>query len=148
MAEMAGRAGWWSAWRARDWGRLCAQAGASLQRRFATEGELSPKAVADTVVRMLPDTIGAWLGRRLDELGWRAADARVTFDVLDGPACPPAIFVAGPRELVRLAVFGLPGQGLSYRDKHRQDIYQQLCSQIMSNAVDSSSLQAVARRGP
>lgn len=36
--------------------------------------------------------------------------------------------------------------GLSYRDKHRQDIYQQLCSQIMSIAVDSTSLQSVASR--
>ena len=38
--------------------------------------------------------------------------------------------------------------GISYRDKHRQDIYQQLCSQIMSGAVDDVSLRAVAARAP
>ena len=34
--------------------------------------------------------------------------------------------------------------GISHRDKHREDIYQQLCSQIMSGAVDDVSLRAVA----
>lgn len=36
--------------------------------------------------------------------------------------------------------------GISYRDKHRQDIYQQLCSEIMRSAVDTTSLQAIAGR--
>jgi hypothetical protein len=43
-------------------------------------------------------------------------------------------------------LFGLPGQGLSYRDRRRQDLYQQFCAEIFSSAVDSDSLRTAARR--
>jgi hypothetical protein len=83
--------------------------------------------------------------RHLSELGWLSADATIPDDVLDRSDCPLKLSDCG-REFLRLAVFGLPGQGLAYRDKHRQDIYQQLSAQIMSSAVDTASLQSVAAR--
>ncbi len=107
--------------------------------------ELTPRATARAVADALPHSLGCWLLDRLDRLGWLDPRARIPFDILDGSSCPPE-FRGGRRELVRLAVFGLPGQGLASRDRHRQDVYQQLCAQIMSSAVDPASLVSVARR--
>lgn len=128
-----------------DWSRLCKEADAALRRRLAAERALSPEDVARTVAGALPKPLGDRLLRYLMACGWLAPDATVPFDVLTSPACPNEL--AGPwREVVRLALFGVPGQGIPYRDKHRQDVYQQLCSQIMSSAVDTESLRGIVQR--
>lgn len=128
-----------------DWGCFHARAAANLRRRYAATPELTPRMVAETVAAALPRSLSDGLLRRLTQLGWLSADATIRFDVLDGPRCPRE-FRGNRRALVRLAVFGLPGQGVPYREKHRQDVYQQLCSEIMSAAVDEASLQSTATR--
>ncbi|MCK4342085.1 MAG: hypothetical protein KAY37_10225 [Phycisphaerae bacterium] len=128
-----------------DWSRLSRLATVALERRLAAAREMSPLCAARTVAELLPPALGRALLRRLAKLGWLTPDAVIPFDILDGPDCPPE-FRNGSRELARLAVFGLPGQGLASRDKHRQDVYQQFCAQIMSSAVDTVSLQSVAAR--
>lgn len=128
-----------------DWRRMRTDAAAALAHRLRTTPQLSPREVAITVSAALPHPLGMWLLRRLEELGWLAPEAAVPFDILDGPGCPRP-FRGGWREIVRLAVFGLPGQGLASRDKHRWDIYQQLCAEIMRGAVDTVSLRSIADR--
>ena len=130
---------------AREWADYYARGTLALERRFAEQGALEPRMAAMTVARALPRDVGAWLLHHLRRLGWLSSRAVIPADVLDGPACPPD-FRGPPRAVARLAVFGLPGQGVPYREKHRQDIYQQLCAQIMSSAVDDVSLKAVAAR--
>lgn len=116
-----------------------------LWARAIVRGELSPRTVAATVVEVLPRSLGRSVWGELAARGWLARDARVPCDALDPSHCPPAF--RGPvNALMRLAVFGLPGQGLSSRDKHRDGIYQQLCAEILRTAVDTQSLQTVARR--
>lgn len=128
-----------------DWGRFCARATAALEQRHGESPVLSPRCIAETVAEVLPYPLGRVLLRRLRRLGWLVPQAVIPFDILDGPDCPAG--VGGTwREVVRLAVFGLPGQGVPYREKHRQDVYQQLCSEILSTAVDLASLQSVAAR--
>ena len=124
---------------------LRARVTTALRRRLARARELSPRAAARIVAAAVPAALGVWLLRRLEEMGWLARDAVVPFDVLDRPDCPSDLGGVA-RELVRLAVFGLPGQGLAARDKRRWDVYQQLCAEIMSTAVDTASLRAVAAR--
>lgn len=128
-----------------DWARWWRRAACALQRELDARGELRPEEVAQTVTGALPDPVGPVLLHRLERLGWLAADAQLPFDLLDGPACPRE-FSGASREVVRLAVFGLPGQGLAARDKRRQDVYQQICADIMRSAVDERSLEAVAAR--
>jgi len=128
-----------------DWNRLTRCAREALERRFAVTGELTPQAVAAAVIGVLPRRLGRLLWNQLKQFGWLEPDKTIPFDVLDGADCPPA-FSGDRRELVRLAVFGLPGQGLAARDRRRHDLHQQLCAQIMSSAVDEVSLQAVAAR--
>jgi hypothetical protein len=128
-----------------DWGSLHARATAALQARYATTCVLSPRQIAQTVADVLPKSLRDRLLQCLAGLGWLCTSATIPFDVLDGPDGPPKL--AGDlRELARLAIFGLPGQGVPYREKHREDIYQQLCSEIMSAAVDDVSLQSIALR--
>lgn len=127
------------------WAAYCDAAVAALKRRFAEAGELPPAAVARIVAGVLPRRHRAWLLSRLRRLGWLDARSVVPCDALDFPQCPFE-FRGALRELARLAVFGLPGQGVPYREKHRQDVYQQLCAQILSGAVDTASLQSVAAR--
>jgi hypothetical protein len=101
--------------------------------------------IAETVAAALPKTLGNSLLRQLAKRGWLAPEAVIPFDILDGADCPPGLR-GDRRELARLAMFGPPGQGQPYREKHRQDIYQELCSEIMSTAVDEASLHGVAAR--
>jgi len=118
---------------------------AALTARLAGGLTLSPNELARTVADALPPAVGRWLLARLEAHGWLRPRAVIPFDVLDGPNCPPE-FRGRLREVVRLAVFGPPGQGLPWRDKHRMDVYQQLCAEILREAVDTYSLQAVSQR--
>jgi hypothetical protein len=124
---------------------LLTRACAALLTRLAVAPVLTPTQLAATVAATLPPRLGRWLLRRLAAHGWLRSAAIVPFDILDGPACPPEF--RGPlHAVVRLAIFGPPGQGLPWRDKHRMDVYQQLCAEIMREAVDSYSLQAASQR--
>lgn len=128
-----------------DWEELCGHATAALLVRSGRNPQLAPRAAAAAVAAVLPPAARRWLLSELHRLGWLRSTCLLDFDVLDGPRCPPP-FNGPQRELVRLAVFGLPGQGLSHRDRRRQDVYQRLCAQIMSSAVDTASLRSVAAR--
>lgn len=125
-----------------DCAEFCIAAHAALLRQFAETPSMWPRDVARTVAGELPRSRAAALLRELHRRGWTRANARVPMDAMEGIDCPSGV----RPPLARLAVFGLPGQGLSSRDKHRQGIYSQLCAQIMSGAVDTASLDAVSRR--
>jgi hypothetical protein len=129
----------------RRWAEYAARAAGVLRAQFYARAELSPREVAATVARALPRPLRSWLLAALRRQNWLNSRAVVPADILDDPACLPE-FRGAAREVIRLAVFGLPGQGVPYRDKHRQDIFQELCSQIMSVAVDEASLRHVAAR--
>ncbi len=128
-----------------DWHTLHQQARTALGRRLRPGTALPPGDVARCVAAALPPVVGRWLLRRFAAHGWLAAEARVPADVLDSAACPRE-FAGAPREVVRLALFGPGGQGLAWRDRHRHDVYQQLCAEILRSAVDLVSLQNVASR--
>jgi len=128
-----------------DWRRLRKEAVAALRRRFASRGWLTPAAAAATVMAVLPKPLRRRFLRCFGKLGWLEPRAVVPFDVLERPDCPPLLRGPG-RELARLALFGLPGQGVPYREKRRQDLYQQFCSEIMRTAVDTESLRGIAER--
>lgn len=128
-----------------DWAGLCDRARANLLHDLAARGVLSPRDVARAVVAVLPRPLGRWFWGRLTDLGWLDPQAIVPFDVLDGPSCP-ADLRGACRPLVRLALFGPPGQGLAWRDRHRHDVFQQLCAEIMRDAVDLVSLEHVSQR--
>ena len=115
-----------------------------LAHRLRRTGELSPLEAAATVAGVLPPELGHWLLRRLDALGWLAPTAQIPFDILDSVGCPPE-FRGSRCEVVRLAVFGLPGQGRPDY-KHREASYQTICAQIVREAHDLNQLSIVATR--
>ncbi len=127
------------------WAWWVALASAALQTAFARQPELSPRQVAEVVADALPARVGGWLLVRLRRLDLLRPEVQPPVDLFDRPDRPAGVT---PRriELLRLAVFGLPGQGLSSRDKRRDGLYQQLCAEIMRSAVDSHSLKTVATR--
>lgn len=125
--------------------RWCAEAEGALQRALGAGGVLTPAGVATAVTGVLPARLRRRLRRQLWRLGWLSPTARISLVSLDASVRPAGLRgVAAP--LLGLAVFGLPGQGMPARDRRRQDVYQQLTAEIMREAVDSASLQAVARR--
>ena len=127
-----------------DWPQVVARAARRLASRMERARELTPPEVAQTVAAALPNGMGGWLLERLDALGWLASGARLPFDLLDLPACPPE-FRGARREVVRLAVFGLPGEGRP-DFKHREATYQTICAQIVREASDMAQLATVATR--
>jgi hypothetical protein len=128
-----------------DWPHLRERAAEAVLRRLTVRGELRPRQVVEIVVATLPTEVGEWLTRRLAALGWLETGARVPFDVLDSPSCPPDLR-DGRRELVRLAVFGVPGEGARSDAKRREAIYQQRCAEIMRETRDLESLSYTAAR--
>jgi len=121
------------------------RAAEALLRRLTACGELLPRQVVEIVAATLPTDVGDWLTRRLAALGWLESQARVPFDVLDSSACPPDL-CDGRRELVRLAVFGVPGEGVRSDAKRREAVYQQRCAEIMRETRDLESLSYAAAR--
>jgi phage shock protein A len=128
-----------------DWPHLLERAAGHVLRQLARSRELSPAQVAAIVTAALPADVARWLRRRLDELGWLDPAAHIPFDVLDSASCPPDLR-AGPRELVRLAVFGVPGEGHRFDAKRREAIYQQRCAEITREMRDLESLSYAASR--
>ena len=128
-----------------DWPRLVERSADAVCRQLAACGELAARQVAGVVVATIPPDIGKWLVKRLAGLGWLEPDARIPFDVLDSPACPPDLH-GGRRELVRIAVFGVPGEGQRADAKRREAIYQQRCAEILREMRDLESLSYAAAR--
>ncbi len=128
-----------------DWPHLVERAAEAILQRLNTRGELLPREVAEIVAAALPREIGDWLVGRLECLGWLEPGARVPFDVLDLTDCPRDLR-GGRRELVRLAVFGVPGEGARSDAKRREAIFQQRSSEIMRELRDLESLSYAAAR--
>ena len=127
-----------------DWPEQCARATGALRRRLRREGMLTPREVAETVTGALPAALGQWLSAKLASLGWLSSQARVPFDILDSQQCPAGL--DGPvREVARLAIFGLPGEGRP-DFKHRDAIYQQICALVMRDASNPGALANAATR--
>jgi hypothetical protein len=126
----------------RAWDPLVAAARAALLRRSASA--VTPRRVAATVARALPPELGGRLWRALGACGWLSARARVPFDAV-ARARPPGL-ERWPAALVELAVFGVGGQGLSFRDRRREDLFQQFSAEITRGAVDVDSLNVLAGR--
>jgi hypothetical protein len=127
-----------------DWPRLYERAASVLEHRLRQERELPPQRVAETVAAALPLTLGQWLLQTLEARGWLTTEARLSFDLLDSEACP-AEFRGPMREVARLAVFGLPGQGRP-DFKHREATCQQICAEITREASSLARLQGAATR--
>ena len=127
-----------------DWPVLLARAAAALQTRFAA-GELSPHQLAQTVAASLPKLLGNELYRTLADLGWLEPEARIPCDVLDSAACPLELD-APRRELLRLALFGLPGQGRPADYRHREAVYERCCANIRRETRDWPSLSRAGAR--
>ncbi|RMF70853.1 MAG: hypothetical protein D6744_18845 [Planctomycetota bacterium] len=111
-------------------------------RRFEQQPELSPAQVARTVARAIGRGRGARLLRRLRAAGLLRDNARVAPEDLD------ALAAAQPddRGLLRLALFGLPGQGHSSEWKNREAIFEQRSAEIMRESRDLESLRYAASR--
>ena len=122
--------------------RALAFAAAALSRRFAARPELSPAQVARTVARSIGRTDGAALLRRLRAAGLLRPAARVACDALDSlaPSAP------AERGILRLALFGLPGQGQTSDWKNREAIYEQRSAEVMRESRDLESLRYAASR--
>ena len=126
------------------WPRLRERAASAVAGRLRRQQSLTPPELAATVAGALPVSLGRWLLAALRSAGWLEPRARIPFDILEDSACPAEL--RGPmREVVRLAIFGLPGQGRP-EFKHRDSAYQQICSQIVREASDLPTLSAAAGR--
>jgi len=111
---------------------------------------LSPREVAGIVAGALPAEIGAWVYKKAQSLGWLDAGARIPIgrretDVISRIEVP-AKYRGGGREILRLAVFGIPGEGARSESRRREAIFQQRCSEIMREARDPESLAYVGGR--
>lgn len=114
----------------------------ALAARARHRRELSFQSVQATVLHAVPRPLRRQL---LAALRAKPLPQPLPFDYLDRPDCP-AVLRGDLRPLAQLALFGLPGQGMAWRDKHRDDVFQRLSSQIMTSAVDPVSLQSIASR--
>lgn len=128
-----------------DWGSITRQAGQRLVRELKRDGELSPGRWARIVARCAPRAAAARVLVALRRLGWHRSDARIAHDALEAGDCPlPHAPVQ--RAWLRLAVFGLPGQGFSTDHKNREAIFEQRCAEILRESRDLESLQMAAAR--
>lgn len=128
-----------------DWPQLTLRAAQCLQKRHERSPSLSPRDVAATVTAVLPRAVRRAWRSTLRRLGWLDPAARLTIDLVDGPAWP-AVFRGPARELARLAVFGLPGQGGAAEHRHRMAIYDRICGQLIRATHDLPTLQHAARQ--
>jgi len=125
------------------WGNLLLRAHRRLERRARRLGEMSPRRMAVTVLAVLPKAQGRKAYAWLQWNRWLDPAARLPCDVFDHAILPLS---PGAREILRLAVFGLPGQGRNTDYKHREALYQIRCAEIMREARDLKSLAAAAQR--
>jgi hypothetical protein len=128
-----------------DWPHLIERAANAVCRELVTRGELLPHELAKTVAAALPAEVARWLLGRLERLGWVTPQARVPFDILDSSACPHDLS-GGRRELLRIAAFGVPSEGVRSDAKRREAIFQQRCSEIMRETRNLESLAHAAAR--
>ncbi len=122
------------------WCKLYECASDRLTSALSASGSLSPTSAARLVLSLLPARLATAVERRWMARGWMRDDAIVPLDALDDQR------PGGRTRFLQLALFGPPGQGQPYREKHRMDVYQRLCAEIMTLGVDSASLDRVASR--
>jgi hypothetical protein len=126
------------------WPDYVAAATRTLHAAAARDGALTFAECAALTLGVLPPPLAGALRSRLAALGW--LDARdLPVDILDDDHCPLDLR-DGRRELVRLALFGPPGQGRPTETKQREAVYQMLCAEIAREATDLPTLRAVASR--
>ena len=130
---------------AADWPRLVARASEALLEAMRLRGSLSPLQNAVLVARQLPRYAACRLIGSLRVLGWLKAEARIPFDVFERENCPISLG-PGEREIWRLAVFGVCGQGNLSDAKRREAVFQQRCAEILREVRDLESLTYAAAR--
>lgn len=125
------------------WRSALGFASCAVHRHYIHVGCAAPRQNAAVVLRALPPALRRPLRLWLRAGGFLRAGAVLRFDAVErfGAAMP-----VDARRVLQLAVFGLPGQGLSSRDRRRTDVYQQLQAEIFSSAVDIASLDRVGAR--
>lgn len=127
------------------WPHLYEYAATRLLDRLDRDGELSPAQVSTTVLSALPRALAARIGRWLAPLDWLSSDTRIPFDLFESSACPPGC-AGWRREFARLAVFGVPGEGLTSDAKRREAVFQRRCGEILREVRDLESLSYAAAR--
>ena len=132
-------------WACGRWDVLAARAHAAILGHLHRADAVAPATIARLVARSAPRPLGAALLAALRSVGWLRPDARVPFDVLERPHCPLRHHPE-QRGWIRLAVFGIPGQGHASDFKQRQAVYAQRCAEIMRESRDLASLQSAAAR--
>ena len=130
---------------AADWPWILARAADALARALRNQGRLTPRQNAAIVARVLPRSKRLDFWKRLRTLGWLDPDARISCDVFEQPDCPIQL-TGGEREVWRLAIFGVGGQGNLSDAKRREAVYQQRCAEIMREVRDLESLTYAAAR--
>lgn len=128
-----------------QWPRLIARAGTRLARALRKRGFLTPLRTARIASGCLPHAARRVLLSRLEALGWLDSEARIPFDIFERADCPIRA-TGGEREIWRLAVFGVSGQGHLSDAKRREAVYQQRCAEIMREVRDLESLTYAAAR--
>lgn len=128
-----------------DWGWMYADAVRALRARHEASGALAPLQVIRSVFRVLPRPVrGEWL-TFVRRQGWHRRSNVVScvgFESLSRSQWR----LGGGRELLRLAVFGLPGQGKMTDQKHRDALFQRYSAEIMRESQDLARLQRTAQR--
>ena len=124
---------------------LIRRAALALQRAFERNPELSSRQTTSAIASVLPPQLRARFLARLHESCPADPPRPLPFDALDG-AQAKSSFPGGWLTLARLAAFGMPGQGQSFNQKHRDALYQRCASEIQREALDLPRLQRVAHR--
>jgi len=128
-----------------DWPHLIERAADAVLRTLRGRGDLRPDEIATRALSVLPVGFRRRMLAELRSLGWLSVEARIPFDILESPDCPLKLD-GGPRELMRVAVFGVTGEGSPGDSKRREAIYQQRCTEIMREIRDLESLSYAAAR--
>lgn len=127
------------------WSWLYLHAVKRLWERLSVAGELPAGEVARAVIAMIPLPWRRQVRAEFRRRGWLQRGALVPCDALELPGAPKVC--DGPaREMVRLALFGLPGQGRPHETKHREAAFQQLSAQILRETTDEHTLSAAGNR--
>ncbi len=131
---------------AADWGLFYRNSITALRRHYDATDSSAPATIARIVARELP---ARFAGPFLDALrtnGWLADRARIPADILERGAMQSTVLDGPLRPFARLALFGLPGQGLPSEKKNREAVYQHLAAEILREGSDVASLSRVAAR--
>ena len=130
---------------AHDWPHLVERASNAVVRVLRRQRQLAATDVARVVAAAVPRDLAAWLCECVSKLGGDDPAARIPIDILEDPRCPVHV-VGGRRELLHVALFGVPGEGVRADSKRREAVFQQRCAEIMRETRDLESLSFAAAR--